>query len=221
MPDRFHRRARVFDERADYSAPTSRRNRPSYYQRVNRQHIHGAECSEDDHQEALIDWANDTEALQTDQRIKEALHWLHHVSNGKWRGKMVKGRGGVMLPPVAAFRLKMMGVKPGVFDLRLDYPIHRRGPTARAADVTLSYSGLLLEMKSDRGVLSAEQRRFKAYMDTLGFLSRPCRTWQAGAKIITGYMDLKVIAPVYVLCQNSLISVRDGHSLLALENIDD
>lgn len=219
MSDRFQRRARVFEERAGYDVPTSRKQRPSYYQRVNRQHIHGATNSEDNHQEALIDWANDTEALQTDERIKEALHWLHHVSNGKWRGNMVKGRGGVMLPPVAAFRLKMMGVKPGVFDLRLDYPMHRRGPTVRAADAPLNYSGLLIEMKSERGVLSSEQRRYKTHMESLGFLCRACRTWQLGAQIITEYMDLKQIAPVYVLRQNTLLSVRDSHSLLALENL--
>lgn len=199
-------------------------NRPHYYQRVNRQHIHGAACSESDHQEAFIDWVNDTEALQTDPRIREALHWLHHVGNGKWRGERVKGRGGVSLPPVAAFRLKMMGVRPGVFDLRLDYRSFRvmGGETGPAKTLGRVYTGLLIEMKSGRGPLSAEQKRYKAFMEEAGYLCRVHRTWQGAARTVVAYMNLTKIAPVHVeVKRDRVVTFTDPLTLLALENIND
>jgi hypothetical protein len=194
-----------------------------FYQRVNRHAIHGPECSETEHQEALISWARDTEALQTDDALKrEALHFLHHVPSGGGRGKPLMMRG-TRLPPVEAFRMKMAGVVPGISDLRLDYVRHtRNGEYAPDHEchfpISGPYYGLVAEMKAAKGILTPDQRRYHEFMTAQRFVCKVWRTWQRGAIDITAYMGLEVIAPVWVMIESNAVTRIDSPlELLKLE----
>lgn len=185
------------------------------YLRVNRKAIHGAECSEDEHQQALISWVDETELLQTDPGKRDALHFFHHIPNGKGRGPRIVTPT-ASLPPPEAFRLKLMGLRPGVFDLRLDYLTDNFG----SPRVRPYYPGLIIELKSDRGKLTPEQIRYQQYMEKQGFLCRVCRTWQTAARLIAGYMELETIAPVFVKGDDRyIITITDPLILQGLESI--
>lgn len=169
---------------------------------INRNNIHGAECSETDHQRALVDWANDTESLQTDAVKREALHWFHAIPNHAGRSRPFKTRGGRMLPPLEALALKAEGVKPGICDLRLDYVakqgLSKRGfPTDNYTHQVCQY-GLIAEMKKHGNHLTPEQRRYQEFMTAQGFLCFTWYTWQRGALEITKYLALERIAPIFI-----------------------
>lgn len=212
--------------------PETRRRRPTrrrvsqMYQRVNRKAIHGAECSEDEHQEALFSWIDDTEALQTDPIKRDALHFLHHIPNGKSRGSriVVQRRGvNISLPPPDAFRLKTMGLRRGIFDLRLDYMVITTPPaigkTGSPTPFTVC-SGLIIEMKSDAGSLAPEQVHYQRYMASQHVICRVCRTWQGAARAIAGYMQLEKIAPVFVKGDDRYVmTITDPAILQGLEAI--
>lgn len=212
--------------------PEIRRRRPTrrrvsqMYQRVNRKAIHGAECSEDEHQEALISWVDDTELLQTDPIKREALHFFHHIPNGKGRGSriVVQRRGvNISLPPPDAFRLKTMGLRRGIFDLRLDYQVIMTPPSVGKSGSAIPFivcSGLIVEMKSDTGSLTPEQTRYQRYMTSQHVICRVCRTWQGAARAIASYMQLEKIAPVFVRGDDRyVITITDPAVLQGLEGI--
>jgi len=83
--------------------------------------------------------------------------------------------GGARSPRTAG-RLKAEGVKAGVWDLFL--------PLAR-----LGYLGLWIEMKSDTGDVSPEQKKFRARVERAGFATLVCReNWGLGAEAIAAYL---------------------------------
>lgn len=202
--------------------PTRRRRFPTrrrisqMYQRVNRKAIHGAECSEDEHQEAFFSWVDDTAALQTDPVKRLALEFLHHIPNGKGRGQRIV-TATASLPPPDAFRLKMMGVRPGVLDIRLDFPATFPGAHT---DFPEEYHGLLIEFKSGTGKLSTEQIRYQRFMEGQGVICQVRRTWQGAARSVAGYMSLGKIAPVFIKGDDRYVTtITDPAILQGLEAI--
>lgn len=95
-----------------------------------------------------------------------ALKWLFAVPNG------------TRTSPRVAAKMKAEGVRKGVADLFL--------PAARN-----SYHGLFVEMKTDKGRLSPEQKEFIDDMNTAGYLAVMCRGWEDAAEQITTYLNLQ------------------------------
>lgn len=92
------------------------------------------------------------------------LKWLYHVPNGGSRNK------------AEAANLKAMGVKSGVPDLHL--LVKRNG-----------YSGLVIELKNDKGKLSNEQVEWLINLDRQGFKAAACKGWQEAVKMIEDYLN--------------------------------
>ena len=82
--------------------------------------------------------------------------------------------GGHRLKAVAG-KMKAEGVKPGVLDIFLPVP---RG----------KYHGLFLEMKTQKGVLTKEQRWWRKVLQGYGYRVEVCRGWQAAAEVIEQYL---------------------------------
>jgi hypothetical protein len=94
------------------------------------------------------------------------LHWLHAIPNGGRRDT------------VTAVKLQMQGVRAGVWDLFLPLPILYASPPV---------CGCYIEMKSAKGVLSSEQKRFRddniAHYDFY-----VCCSWPQAAAVIRRYV---------------------------------
>lgn len=112
-----------------------------------------------------------------------ALRWLHHIPNGGTRGdddQTRKIRGG---------QLKAQGVRSGVADVFLPWPINsRRG----------NYAGLYIEMKKpsekpkkegSKGGLSDEQIEFGEYAKDVGYGWLVCYSWREAADAIRNYIE--------------------------------
>lgn len=95
---------------------------------------------EHEEQRKLFAWAAENES-----RIPE-LRWLFAVPN--WFGVKTRYHGA---------RAKMEGRKPGVLDVW--WPLYR-----------MPYVGLVIEMKYGRNTLSREQREWKAWLESQGWL---------------------------------------------------
>jgi hypothetical protein len=91
------------------------------------------------------------------------LALLHAIPNGGHRHKAV------------AARMKAEGVKRGVPDLCL--PVASDG-----------YHGLYIEMKTRKGRLSSEQRKWGNALHAQGYRFRMCRSWQEAARTIADYL---------------------------------
>ena len=74
--------------------------------------------------------------------------------------------------------LKRMGMKRGFPDLF--FPIARRG-----------FHGLFIEMKTDKGKLSEDQRKWLTELSKEGYLCRVCRSLEAVIDILSQYYSLK------------------------------
>ena len=77
-----------------------------------------------------------------------------------------------------AAKLKMEGVVAGVSDLIL---LVRRG----------GYGGLLIEMKTDKGRQSPEQKAWQKAVEAEGYLYKVCRNLDEFIAIITEYLNKK------------------------------
>ena len=119
-----------------------------------------AKESEDSHQIALMCWCNLAET-----KIKyPQLKWLFHVPNGGARDK----REGA--------KFKAMGVKRGIPDLHLVWAVG-------------NYSGLVIELKNDKGVVSVEQSEWLAHYHSQGYISVVCYGWIAARDAIINYLE--------------------------------
>jgi hypothetical protein len=83
---------------------------------------------------------------------------------------------------VTAARLKAEGVTAGVPDLCL--------PVAR-----LGYHGLWIEMKTDGGRVSKEQRRLLAQLEADGYMTGVCYSWPEAARVIARYLGEPIPLP--------------------------
>lgn len=76
---------------------------------------------------------------------------------------------------VTAAKLKQEGVKPGVPDVCL--PVPRGG-----------YAGLYVEMKAERGRLSADQREWIAGLEYAGNRAVVCFGWREARQVVANYL---------------------------------
>jgi len=79
---------------------------------------------------------------------------------------------------VGGFLAKKEGLRPGVSDLLI--PIARGG-----------YIGMWIELKSKSGKVSDVQRSFMADMETLGYMTTVCRSFDRAVHVISSYMRQK------------------------------
>lgn len=111
--------------------------------------------------------------------IIPGLKWLHAIPNG----------GGRSI--ATATSLKAEGVKSGVLDLFLPFPVKviDRGSTRPP----LWKHGLYIEMKRPKttkakGRTSSKQDEFKTDMRALGYVCAVCYTWIEAASTVEAYM---------------------------------
>lgn len=79
--------------------------------------------------------------------------------------------------PKSMVFLKREGLRPGVFDLFLSVPCGR-------------WHGLYVELKTESGHVSDEQKTFMRYVEERGYVSMVCRSELEAVKIILGYLAL-------------------------------
>ena len=91
------------------------------------------------------------------------LEWMIHIPNGGKRNAR------------EAARFKRMGVKAGVSDVFL--------PTAANG-----YHGLWIEMKSEQGTTTANQKRFLKAMNKRGYQAVVCHSWEEAVAVIVEYL---------------------------------
>lgn len=111
-------------------------------------------------QVAVMDWARKNE------KAHPALKYLFHIPNGGHRSK------------VAAARLKRAGVKKGVPDLFLPYPLK-------------GYHGLFIEMKKlSGGKMSDCQRSYHSFLGEVEYAVYVCFNAEQAKKIICDYLGI-------------------------------
>lgn len=93
------------------------------------------------------------------------LALLHHIPNGGTRDA-VEGK-----------HLKGQGVKPGVPDLHL--------PVARG-----SYHSLYLEMKTEAGQPTREQKWWIEQLNKQGQFAEICHGWESAVRVLEWYLSL-------------------------------
>lgn len=140
--------------------------------------------SEHSHQRALFAWANVAErhgwriadqneaytqlnyAAHFAQHPLPQLHWLHAIHN----------QGGSSI--VAGARAKAEGVKAGVADIFLPFPMSQ-------------YHGLYIEMKKPKvGRIAEVQYEFRSYCKANGYAHAYCDTWIKARDCILAYLGL-------------------------------
>lgn len=92
-----------------------------------------------------------------------ALKLLFAIPNGGYRNLLT------------AIKLKKEGVKPGVPDLFLAYP-------------TLEFSGMFIEMKSKKGVVSEKQKEWMARLKKSGYEVKICYGFDEAKEAIEDYL---------------------------------
>ena len=126
--------------------------------------------SEHDHQVTVMDWAE----LMA-QRKYPMLRWLYAVPNGGDRH------------PAVAAKLKAEGVKSGVPDLCLPYPLqNNHEPFGRSGvrfNVGFKCCGLYIEMKTKGGTVKPHQKEWLDYLAGVGYRAVVC--WSADEAIQT------------------------------------
>lgn len=123
--------------------------------------------NEDMMQIALIEWSQLPETLAKYPQ----LEWLLAVPNGGARS--IK----------TGSLLKQTGVKKGVFDLLLLCPAR-------------DYHGLCIELKYKKGKPTAEQLKFKAHHEKIGYRCVVCWSWVDAKQEIINYLS------DYFMCRN-------------------
>lgn len=118
-------------------------------------------ASEAQHQAAVFKWSRQPAI----RRQWPELALLHHIPNGGSRD------------PVEAKHLQQQGLKPGVPDLCL--------PVARGR-----YHGLYIEMKTDEGKASLEQKWWGEHLLAQGYMWEVCHGWQAAVAVLEWYLSL-------------------------------
>lgn len=118
--------------------------------------------TEAQHQAQVFKWALQPEIRRTYPELK----LLHHIPNGGKRD------------PIEAKHLKQQGVKKGVPDLHL--PVARGG-----------FHSLYIEMKTEKGRASPEQRWWLEELASEGNCCIICKGWREAVKCIEGYLLMK------------------------------
>lgn len=118
--------------------------------------------TEAQHQANVIKWSQQPHIRS---RWPE-LALLFHIPNGGTRDA-VEGR-----------HLKQQGVRSGVPDLCLPVPSGR-------------YHGLFIELKTETGRASVNQKWWIERLEAAGYFARVCHGWQAAAALLEWYLALE------------------------------
>ena len=94
---------------------------------------------------------------------------MHAIPNGGLRNIRV------------AMKLKSEGVKSGVPDICLPFPMG-------------NFHGLYIEMKSPKGRISPAQEWWLDSLTSVGYLAERCFDWVDAARIIANYLNLDLKA---------------------------
>lgn len=89
-----------------------------------------------------------------------------------------------------AARLNGLGVRPGVPDVLIPWPVTTTFP-ANIPDLFNEYNGLAIELKSAAGVVSDDQKRWMALLQSAGWSVHVCRSFDAARATIAGYFGVK------------------------------
>ena len=114
------------------------------------------------------------------------LQWMHAIPNGGSRGdsrrsSMIRGA-----------QLKATGVKKGVFDIFLPYPVLQNDNSGY-----LAYCGLYIEMKvrsrkpkraGAKGGMSDDQLAFGEYARQCGYATYTCYGWEEAVSALKEYL---------------------------------
>lgn len=102
-------------------------------------------------------------------RLKQAQDWrwrlVYAIPNGGHRNK------------VSAAKMKAEGATSGVWDISVDYPV-------------APYSGLKIEVKTERGALTTSQKEMQSLYQQAGYLCKVCRTPEEIWSTIKRYFSL-------------------------------
>lgn len=120
----------------------------------------------------LCTWIEATKRLQTDEAMKETLHWIHSIPNG------------AHVHPATARKLIAEGLKSGILDLSCD-------------EARQGFHGLRVEMKRRGNKPTPNQLRYMKYLEHINIRREVCYTWQAAARVFIDYLSLTIHAPVY------------------------
>ena len=116
--------------------------------------------TEAQHQANVIKWSQQPSV----RAMWPELALLHHIPNGGTRDP-VEGK------------LKQQGVKSGVPDLSL--------PVARER-----YHGLYIEMKTETGRPTVEQKWWGEQLTAQGYVWEVCHGWQSAVRVLEWYLTL-------------------------------
>lgn len=126
-----------------------------------------ANGTEEGEQRAVIQWA--ALNLSTYPQLK----WLFHIPNGGMYGNTKEDR------QIRGARMRAAGVKKGVFDLMLPYPVGQ-------------WHGLFIEMKKKGGKLSPEQVEFGNFIWNCNYFCVDCYTYIEAKEVIVNYLNNKL-----------------------------
>ena len=115
-------------------------------------------------QAKLIKWSHKAAVRE----LMPDLQWLYHTPNGGRRDSF------------AAAQMMALGVKRGVPDLLL--PVR----------VTGGHAGLVIEMKSEDGRLTAEQEKWMDHYAGEGWMTSICRSAEEARVVICHYLGWDV-----------------------------
>lgn len=118
--------------------------------------------SEAEEQEALMNWASMSRGKYPQ------LFWLFHIPNGGTRH------------PAEAVHLKRMGVKAGVPDLFLPFPVK-------------PFHGLWIEMKSETGRATSLQRDWIEQLRLFGYAAYVCMGFKSAQDCLIAYLQGEIL----------------------------
>lgn len=116
--------------------------------------------TEDQHQMCVIKWSQQPFIREKYPELK----MLHHIANER------------KCSPVQGRMLKLMGVRSGVPDLSLPVP---KSP----------YNGLYIEMKTETGRLSDNQKWWICELKKQGYRCEVCYGWEAAVAVLEDYLN--------------------------------
>jgi hypothetical protein len=122
---------------------------------------------------------------QTEYEIqRDIFSWAAQMEHKYPELKWLNGSlNGVRLSIGYAVKMKRIGMKRGFPDINL--PVNRRG-----FNRTLNtYFGLYIELKTEKGTVSKEQKEWIKHLQSQGYFACVCKGKEAAIRIITHYLE--------------------------------
>lgn len=115
------------------------------------------------------------------RKVSEHVHQVTLVSwfdrtYPQYSGRLFAVPNGGLRNKLVAMKLKTEGVRRGVPDLFLPVPSN-------------GYHGLFIELKTENGRASAEQKEWLTFLDTMGYKAILCHGFEHASKEITCYLS--------------------------------